>query len=98
MKIRPPFPELPIFNVNAVILTFFGFKHQVKELLLYLSHSTLIYFKKHGKILDGFLLTWSPKVYGELVFKTSIDCECNNAFPEWPADLRQYPNNKRVKL
>ena len=38
LKVRPPFSNLPIFNVSAIILAFFGYRDDVMDLLDMLSH------------------------------------------------------------
>ena len=48
---------MPSFPAAAGILSFFGFKHEVKELLRVLSHTTRTYYVNHYQILKAFLVT-----------------------------------------
>ena len=57
LKSRQPFPALPTFPAAAGILQFYGFKHEVKELLRLLSHTTRTYFVNHHQILRAFLVS-----------------------------------------
>lgn len=54
-KVKPPFPNLSIFNVTALVLSLFGFEDEVKDLLWALSPKTRMYFVGHREILSSFL-------------------------------------------
>ena len=56
-KSKQPFPALPTFIVAANILQFAGYKHEVKELLRLLCHTTRRYFINHQQILKAFLVS-----------------------------------------
>ena len=61
-KVKPPFPNLAIFNVTAVVLALFGFDDEVKELLWKLSHKSRKYFAGHKEILGSFIIPWSTEI------------------------------------
>ena len=61
-SVKPPFPNLEIFNVSAVILGWYGFDDEVKDLLWQLSPKTRQYFFGHRNILSGFVIAWKPDV------------------------------------
>ena len=56
MKCYPPLTKLPSFLVNGKILAYLGYDHEVKELLLLLSHNAMRYFWAHSTILDNMLV------------------------------------------
>ena len=62
IKVRPPFPLLPAFNVSALILAFLSYEDVVEALLNLLNHNTLRYYSCHREILKGFLDPWKPEV------------------------------------
>ena len=80
IKVKPPFPALPVFNVDALILSFFGFSDEVNTLLVLLSHKCLSYYKVHKQILDSFLIAWNPKVSNTIDFG-DIEKEYTHTFP-----------------
>ena len=61
-KVKPPFPNLEIYNVTALILAMFGFEDEVKELLWELSSKTRKYFAGHRTILSSFLIMWKSEI------------------------------------
>ena len=46
-KVRPPFPNLAIFNVSALVLAYAAYADDVSELLNLLSHSSRKYNLEH---------------------------------------------------
>ena len=40
LKVRPPFPKLPAFSVDAIVLSLVGYEDEVIALLRLLSHNT----------------------------------------------------------
>ena len=70
-KVRPPFPKLPIFNVAATILSYYGYNDKVRRLLKGVSRNTRKYFLCHKEILKAFIKVWKPKAaidFGTLSF------------------------------
>ena len=61
-KVRPPFPNLAIFNVTAVVLAFFGYEDEARDLLWGLSPQTRKYFAGHREILSSFLISWKAEI------------------------------------
>ena len=55
-KVQAPFPKLKSFLSAAVIFSFLGYEDEVKALLMLLSNKTGLYFKKHQKNLEAFLV------------------------------------------
>ena len=54
-KVKPPFTNLSSFNAAAVILSYFGHKHEVEALLKKLNHRARKYLVSHSDQLCGFL-------------------------------------------
>ena len=63
-----PFPRLPSFLPAAIILSFYGTRDSVKELLMRLNHRSRAYFKKHKTNIAAFApftkLSESEKFFG----------------------------------
>lgn len=72
---KPPFPNLPTFNVSAIILSYFNDESIVRALMNLLSRNARAYFEKHGGILKSFLVEF--KITGVLTIgdkEEEIDC------------------------
>ena len=61
-KVKPPFPNLAVFNVSALILAFVAYADDVEALLNLLSRRTQKYYQLHKDILSSFLVPWQPKI------------------------------------
>ena len=46
-KVKPPFPNLAVFNVTAIILSFLGYDYEVKELMRTMCKNTRAYYIGH---------------------------------------------------
>ena len=60
-KVKPPFPNLAAFNITAIILSFFGYDYEVKELMKTMCKNTRAYYLGHKDILKGFVTGWDPE-------------------------------------
>ena len=56
IKVKPPFTNLAVFNVNATILSYIGFKHEVLYILKQLAVNSKRYCSHHKDILDNYLV------------------------------------------
>ena len=56
MKCNPPIETLPSFLSTGIILSYFAYADEVKDLLVLLSQKTRRYLRHHERILDSFLL------------------------------------------
>ena len=55
LKARPPFPMLPSFNPNALILSYLAYLEEIHELLNLLSQNAQKYGDVHNAILRNFI-------------------------------------------
>ena len=74
--IKQPIPPLPSWEVAAFIFSFYGYTHDVINLLQYLSRDTRDYYRSyHRPILKGFLRDF---IKPEQVVPTSMSYKCPN--------------------
>ena len=76
----PPFhSKLPFYNVGALILSYYGYRKKVKNLLKRMNRNSRKYFLSHKEILRAFVVAYVPPyrvhfekvmVFGE-VFKSN---------------------------
>ena len=66
-KVKPPFTDLPAFNVAATIMSFLGYQDEMMSLLAQLSHNSILYSERHFEILQSFI-TWRPEFVRNLHF------------------------------
>ena len=76
-KVKPPFPNLAIFNVSAQILSYLGYQDEIVSLLYLLNHNSTLYVEKHFEILHQFIV-WRPEItrtitYGDNVGNQKFD-------------------------
>ena len=64
-KVKPPFTDLPAFNVAATIMSFLGYQDQMMSMLAQLSHNSVLYAERHFEILQSFI-TWRPEITRQL--------------------------------
>ena len=90
-KTMPPFHRLPFYNVGAIILSYFGFRKKVKNLLKHLNRNSRKYFLSHKDILRAFVVAYVPPyrvsfekvmVFGG-IYKTNQRWGCNK---DWYPD------------
>ena len=55
IKCIPPLKTLPSYISNSIVLSYFGYADEVKDLLALLSCNSRLYLKSHETILDGFV-------------------------------------------
>ena len=72
LKVRPPFPKLPAFAVNAIVLSLVGYEDEVIALLRLLSHNTSTYERSHKSFYGPFLVKYSKEFTGTLSFRAEI--------------------------
>lgn len=61
LKVRPPFPKLPAFNVNAIVLSFIGYEDEVFMLLVLLNRNCGLYQVSHKEYYGPFLVRYSKE-------------------------------------
>ena len=49
-KVKPPFTDLPAFNVAATIMSFLGYQDEMMSLLAQLNHNSILYSERHFEI------------------------------------------------
>ena len=102
-KVRPPFANLEIFNVGALILTYYGFDDEVWDLLQVLSQNARRYCRSHTDILKGFLIKWPSEAEDFMTFggpdthRNNLSSENRKTFPE-NGNIRLIQHANRVKL
>ena len=67
VKVKPPFPKLPIFNVSAQILSYLGYQDEIVSFLYLLNHNSKHYVEAHFGILPQFI-TWRPEITRTITF------------------------------
>ena len=67
IKVKPPFTNLPFFNVNAITLSYIVYMDNVELFLKRLSKNANQYYLNHEKILREFLKE-TPKITRTLDF------------------------------
>ena len=72
LKVRPPFPKLPAFSVDAIVLSLVGYEDEVIALLRLLSHNTSAYERSHKSFYGPFLVKYSKEFTGTLSFRAEI--------------------------
>ena len=72
LKVRPPFPKLPAFSVDAIVLSLVGYEDEVIALLRLLSHNTATYERSHKSFYGPFLVKYSKEFTGTLSFRAEI--------------------------
>ena len=72
IKVRPPFPKLPAFSVDAIVLSLVGYEDEVIALLRLLSHNTRAYERSHKGFYGPFLMKYSKEFTGTLSFRAEI--------------------------
>ena len=72
LKVRPPFPKLPAFSVDAIVLSLVGYEDEVIALLRLLSHNTSVYERSHKGFYGPFLVKYSKEFTGTLSFRAEI--------------------------
>ena len=92
---RPPFPSIPSFHINIVILRFLGFYHEIKMLLHLLSHNTEKYYRGHREILGAYIKS-ERLISGELNFGEQR-FRYDHKFPN-ELQLKQLMRNNNMKL
>ena len=65
----PVFPKLPSRPVAAEILSFVGFKHEVKEVLWKLSRNSRKYWRRDQYTLEMFLRSWRLQLDGKWLWQ-----------------------------
>ena len=66
-KVKPPFTNLAIFNVSAMILSYTGHQDEIVSLLYMLNHNTHNYVERHFEILQSFI-DWRPQITRNISF------------------------------
>ena len=96
LKVIPPFPRLPVFNVAALILSYINFNDEVISLLNTLSKNAYVYGKSHQDILKSFLVQYKPKITRVLSF--GIDYLPWDTV--WPPEdyLETLPRYQKIRL
>ena len=67
-KLKPPFRNLPAFNVAALILSFHGYDYEVRDLLCKLCRNSKLYSQRDSSILEAFIAPLAPKIENVLSF------------------------------
>ena len=102
-KVKPPFTDLPAFNVAATIMSFLGYQDEMMSLLAQLNHNSILYSERHFEILQSFI-AWRPEFVRKLHF---YDKTCDPEIYDFskPYDI-SYPTqgqlldlkNQKIKL
>lgn len=97
VRVQPPLPKLPAFNVAALILSYYGYNDKVKRLLKRLNRNSRKYFISHKEILKAFLSTWKPRVavdYTKNMAFGSINEANRNA--QWGCNKEYQPSQQLI--
>ena len=73
LKVRPPFPKLSAFSVDAIILSLVGYEDEVVALLRLLSYNTSLYERSHKGFYGPFLVKYSKEFTQTLQARKEIN-------------------------
>ena len=100
LRHKQPMPKLPSYAAIATILSFFGWKDDVFQILQILSKTSRAYFAEHRPILGGFLYPQpTPKELGFFGQKDWQRERCS--WFSWPSRdklVEMYPFSKEIRV
>ena len=93
-----PFPALPSLLGTAVVLSFYGYDHQVECLLISLSKKCQRYYQKQK--LEGFIIKEPRQLTYAINLCKSVSRNQNREYPGRKdlVDMQRQDVTKRVKL
>ena len=96
-KTMPPFRRIPYYNVCALILSFYGYRRDVKELLKNLNCNSRKYFLSHKEILRAFVPVYvkPPPINFEKVMVFGGVSQSNQ---KWGCNVEWYPPGLDTKV
>ena len=102
IKVQTPFPKLKSFLSAAIIFSYLGYEDEIKALLQLLSHKTGLYYQKHQKTLEAFLVKFNGCTANQLIefgdFSKKWDCSFpSNAKIEENPRIRMFDRSKDKK-